>query len=189
MKKLLILLVSLLAAMMGFSQKQIWGTVTDAVTGTPIAGATIQTASGKGTSADDKGAFTLIAEKDGPLRISSAGYETLHTKTAAGTRFSLQPLSANLDVVVVGTRRAGRIKIETPVPVDVVNTRALLHTGRADLTALLNYTSPSQNYNKQSGSDGADHVDLASLRGLGQDQTLVLVNGKRRHQTAFVAVF
>ncbi|HEX7845672.1 MAG TPA: TonB-dependent receptor, partial [Chitinophagaceae bacterium] len=45
------------------------------------------------------------------------------------------------------------------------------------------------NYNKQSGSDGADHIDLATLRGLGPDQTLVLINGKRRHQTAFVAVF
>ena len=42
---------------------------------------------------------------------------------------------------------------------------------------------------KQTGSDGADHIDLATLRGLGPDQTLVLINGKRRHQTAFVAVF
>ena len=58
-----------------------------------------------------------------------------------------------------------------------------------DLTSVLNYSAPSFNYNKQSGSDGADHVDLATLRGLGPDQTLVLVNGKRRHQTAFVAVF
>ena len=54
---------------------------------------------------------------------------------------------------------------------------------------MLNYAAPSFNYNKQSGSDGADHIDLATLRGLGPDQTLVLVNGKRRHQTAFVAVF
>jgi iron complex outermembrane receptor protein len=53
----------------------------------------------------------------------------------------------------------------------------------------LNYAAPSFNYNKQSGSDGADHIDLATLRGLGPDQTLVLINGKRRHQTAFVAVF
>ncbi|MBK7680600.1 MAG: TonB-dependent receptor plug domain-containing protein [Chitinophagaceae bacterium] len=58
-----------------------------------------------------------------------------------------------------------------------------------DLSSVLNYAAPSFNYNKQSGSDGADHVDLATLRGLGPDQTLVLVNGKRRHQTAFVAVF
>ncbi len=49
--------------------------------------------------------------------------------------------------------------------------------------------APSFNYNKQSGADGADHLDLGALRGLGPDQTLVLINGKRRHQTAFVALF
>jgi iron complex outermembrane recepter protein len=49
--------------------------------------------------------------------------------------------------------------------------------------------APSFNYNKQSGSDGADHVDLGTLRGLAPDQTLVLINGKRRHTTALVGLF
>ncbi|HEY7162342.1 MAG TPA: TonB-dependent receptor plug domain-containing protein, partial [Acidobacteriota bacterium] len=93
-------------------------------------------------------------------------------------------------VVLVGTRRAGRVKMETPVPVDIVNVeQASMPTGKMDLTAVLNYAAPSLNYNKQTGSDGADHIDLATLRGLGPDQTLVLINGKRRHQTAFVAMF
>ena len=48
---------------------------------------------------------------------------------------------------------------------------------------------PSFNYNKQSGADGSDAIDFASLRGLGYDQTLVLVNGKRRHLSAFVNEF
>ncbi len=48
---------------------------------------------------------------------------------------------------------------------------------------------PSFNYNKQSGADGSDAIDFASLRGLGYDQTLVLVNGKRRHLAAFVNEF
>jgi iron complex outermembrane receptor protein len=64
-----------------------------------------------------------------------------------------------------------------------------ISTGNTDLTAILNTAAPSLNYNKQSGSDGADHIDLATLRGLGPDQTLVLLNGKRRHQTAFVSYF
>lgn len=54
---------------------------------------------------------------------------------------------------------------------------------------MLNFAAPSFNHAKQSGSDGADHVDLGTLRGMGPDQTLVLINGKRRHQTAFVSVF
>ena len=48
-----------------------------------------------------------------------------------------------------------------------------------DFTSVLNMAAPSFNYNKQSGADGADHVDLGTLRGLGPDQTLVLINGKR----------
>jgi iron complex outermembrane receptor protein len=104
---------------------------------------------------------------------------------------TLQALETTLqDVVLVGTRSSGRSKIETPVPVDIVNmAQAAIPTGRMDVSSILNFTIPSFNYNKQSGSDGADHIDLATLRGLAPDQTLVLVNGKRRHQTAFVAVF
>ncbi|MET0265660.1 MAG: TonB-dependent receptor, partial [Duganella sp.] len=49
--------------------------------------------------------------------------------------------------------------------------------------------SPSFNSTRQSGADGADLVDSAALRGLGSDQTLVLVNGKRRHTTALVNLF
>mgnify|MGYP003704832465 CR=1 FL=1 len=58
-----------------------------------------------------------------------------------------------------------------------------------DLTSSLNYAAPSFNFNKQSGADGADHLELGTLRGLGPDQTLVLINGKRRHSTALVALF
>ena len=54
---------------------------------------------------------------------------------------------------------------------------------------MLQYVAPSFNANKQSGSDGADHVDPASLRGLGPDQTLVLINGKRRHQSSLINLF
>ena len=54
---------------------------------------------------------------------------------------------------------------------------------------MLQYVAPSFNANKQSGSDGADHVDPASLRGMGPDQTLVLINGKRRHQSSLINLF
>src|SRR6266581_5898795 len=57
-----------------------------------------------------------------------------------------------------------------------------------DITQILNYTAPSFNSNRQTVSDGTDHIDPASLRGLGPDQVLVLVNGKRRHSSALVNV-
>lgn len=62
-------------------------------------------------------------------------------------------------------------------------------SGKIEINELLQYVAPSFNANKQSGSDGADHVDPASLRGLGPDQTLVLINGKRRHQSSLINLF
>src|SRR4030095_3750010 len=53
---------------------------------------------------------------------------------------------------------------------------------------LLTYTAPSFQSSRQAIADGTDHVDPAQLRGLGSDQVLVLVNGKRRHQSALVNV-
>jgi iron complex outermembrane receptor protein len=94
------------------------------------------------------------------------------------------------EIVFTGSRGGGRVRTETPVPIDVININQVgVPTARMDLTSALNYAAPSFNYNKQSGADGADHIDLGTLRGLGPDQTLVLINGKRRHQTAFVGLF
>jgi iron complex outermembrane receptor protein len=94
------------------------------------------------------------------------------------------------EVVVIGTRGGARIRTESPVPVDVIRVGDLaINSGRMDLTANLNFAAPSFNFNKQSGTDGADHVNIGTLRGLGPDQTLVLINGKRRHSIGLVAIF
>ncbi|MDG0864393.1 TonB-dependent receptor [Pelomonas aquatica] len=61
--------------------------------------------------------------------------------------------------------------------------------GQFDLAQTLQYLSPSFNSTRQTGADGADLIDSAALRGLGSDQTLVLVNGKRRHTVALVNLF
>jgi len=94
-------------------------------------------------------------------------------------------------VTVVGSRRIGNTSAtETPVPVDVIPmSRAAEQGGQFDLAQTLTYISPSFNSTRQTGADGADLVDSAALRGLGSDQTLVLVNGKRRHTTALVNLF
>ena len=94
-------------------------------------------------------------------------------------------------VTVVGSRRIGNTSAtETPVPVDVIPmSRAAEQGGQFDLAQTLTYISPSFNSTRQTGADGADLVDSAALRGLGSDQTLVLVNGKCRHTTALVNLF
>jgi iron complex outermembrane receptor protein len=94
-------------------------------------------------------------------------------------------------VRVVGTRRVGASSAtDTPVPVDIIPMTRLAEQGsQFDLAQTLTNISPSFNSTRQSGADGADLVDSAALRGLGSDQTLVLVNGKRRHTTALVNLF
>jgi iron complex outermembrane receptor protein len=80
--------------------------------------------------------------------------------------------------------------VNSAVPIDIINMKDLTtQSGKIEINQLLQYIAPSFNANKQSGSDGADHVDPASLRGMGPDQTLVLINGKRRHQSSLVTLY
>lgn len=197
MRKLtpLFVMVFLLCAIQAFAQQNtITGKITDAATGSPLEGVTVTVkATGAGTATAKDGSFSIKATPADKLLVSYIGYNLMEIAVGNQTSLTIQLTAAYTDLgqfVTIGTRRTGRIKTETPVPVDVVNiAQAAFPTGRMDVTSILNYAAPSFNYNKQSGADGADHIDLATLRGLGPDQTLVLVNGKRRHQTAFVAVF
>ena len=66
--------------------------------------------------------------------------------------------------MAVSTRGAPRAKTETPVPVDVIKINQVdMPTAKMDITSILNVSAPSFNYNKQSGADGADHVDLGPV--------------------------
>jgi len=195
MKKSLLLIIAVLLCSYALAQKTtIRGTVSDATTKEKLPGVTvIVKSSGQGTATDQNGQFTISAQTNDVLTIRFTGYKpqiiTLNGQTTLDIQLETTVATLN-EVVLVGTRSAGRVKLETPVPVDVVNVaKASSNTGRLDLTDILNYAAPSFNYNKQSGSDGADHVELGTLRGLGPDQTLVLIDGKRRHSTAFVSVF
>ncbi len=194
MKKLLFVSSILLFSGVVFAQQNYAVKVIDAKTGAsiPNASALIKT-SNKGATSNSEGSLFIEANKSQELEISSVGYKSATITLASATSIvvSLEATTINLDdVVVIGSRGVGRAKTETAVPVDVIKINQTgMPTGRMDLTSVLNMAAPSFNYNKQTGSDGADHIDLGTLRGLGPDQTLVLINGKRRHQTAFVALF
>lgn len=194
MRKLLFTLGFLLSSFFLFAQQSYNIQVVDSKTGKPVANASVKIkSSGKGISTNVNGSAVLQASAGDVLEISSIGYanQELRLSAQSNINVSLEPASIEyLDVVIVGTRGAPRAKIETAVPVDVIRINQVgLPTAKMDLTSALNMAAPSFNYNKQTGADGADHVDLGTLRGLGPDQTLVLINGKRRHQTAFVALF
>jgi len=176
-----------------FAQNQtIKGVVSDSK-GNALEGVTIKVANSKTVTTSNKnGSFTIAANTNDVVEFSSIGYES-KKQLAVGNSMNiiLTASTSDLqDVILVGSRGAGRVKTESPVPVDVIKlTDVGMNTARMDLTSTLNFVAPSFNYNKQSGADGADHVDIGTLRGLGPDQTLVLINGKRRHSTALVGLF
>lgn len=92
------------------------------------------------------------------------------------------------ELVTVGTRNPSRTVTETAVPVDVIGSSSLRRNGYTQTGQLLEALAPSFNFTETTISDGTDIVRPATLRGLGPDQVLVLVNGKRRHSQSWVNV-
>ena len=174
------------------------GRVTDAATGQAIPGVTVLAVGTQlGTTTNPNGEYTLslkpqtytfrfsfigFTSQDSQVALSGTGTQTLNIKLAGG--------SSSLDeVVVIGSRSAtARTNIQSAVPVDVISTKELKSFAQVDVSQILNYIAPSFNSNRQTVTDGTDHVDPASLRGLGPDQVLVLVNGKRRHTSALINI-
>ena len=122
-----------------------------------------------------------------PIILCGSLFVSAQEKNKASDSLSTQGID---EVTVTGSRNKKRTAIDTPVPVDVIDVKQISQaTGQVDVNQLLQFAAPSFNSNKQSGSDGADAVDPATLRGLGPDQTLVLLNGKRYHQSSLVNLF
>lgn len=91
-------------------------------------------------------------------------------------------------IIVTGTRRNDRTVADSPVPVDVIAADDLAQSGFTETNRLLNEQVPSFNFPQPSITDGTDVVRPATLRGLGPDQTLVLINGKRRHTASLLNI-
>lgn len=91
-------------------------------------------------------------------------------------------------VIVTGTRVADRTALDTAVPVDVISSEALGQLGNSEINQALSVALPSFTFPRPGLADGTDTVRPATLRGLAPDQTLVLVNSKRRHTAALVNV-
>jgi iron complex outermembrane receptor protein len=92
------------------------------------------------------------------------------------------------ELIVTGTRAEGRTRLESLAPVDVINQEALNKVGVTELNQALAVSLPSFNFPRPGLADGTDTVRPATLRGMAPDQTLVLVNSKRRHSASLVNV-
>jgi len=98
------------------------------------------------------------------------------------------PASSEQSIIVTGTRRTDRTVADSPVPVDVIGADAIATSGQTETNKILNDLVPSFNFPQPSIADGTDALRPATLRGLSPDQTLVLVNGKRRHVSALLNI-
>jgi iron complex outermembrane receptor protein len=99
-----------------------------------------------------------------------------------------QGINSDQAIVVTGTRRNDRTVADSPVPVDVIGAEAITNTGATETNKILNQLVPSFNFPQPSIADGSDALRPATLRGLSPDQTLVLINGKRRHVAALLNI-
>ncbi len=190
----------LIGAAVGANAQTALGTLTGRVTdtdGQALPGANVAVVSlslGATTGADGRYSFRAPAGSY-EVRASFVGYATERvTVTVRANDTVTQDFSLGDDyvgsgeVVVLGGRGGDRSVVNSPVPIDVITPLELRSSGFTETQQVLQLIVPSYNAPQASITDGSDHVRPATLRGLGPDQVLVLVNGKRRHTSALVHV-
>ncbi len=184
-----------LLVLMTFSiqAQNVEGTVTDE-SGYGLPGVNVtETGSITGTITDVDGNYSLkVSGLNSSLTFSYIGYTTLIKPINGNSVLNATMLEGLLlgEVQVVGSRSFKRSSTNSAVAIDIIDLSDIqTRNGQVEINQILQYAAPSFNASKQSGSDGADHIDPATLRGLGPDQTLVLINGKRRHQSSLINVF
>jgi iron complex outermembrane receptor protein len=132
---------------------------------------------------------TLLFATLSPIAIATPAYAQANQEAAQTPQGQAQGEAPDEQTIIVtGTRRADRTVADSPVPVDVIGSDAIENTGATETNKILNQLVPSFNFPQPSIADGSDALRPATLRGLSPDQTLVLVNGKRRHVSALLNI-
>jgi iron complex outermembrane receptor protein len=193
MKKILFILTLVFTVSLTAQEIKISGVVTDeskaSLPGTTI----IIKGSQRGTTSDIDGKYTISAKTGDVLQFSYVGLESKNViVTVTGTIINITLTGSGetlQDVVVIGSRNPSRTVTESAVPIDVISMKEIASQGpQVNLNQILNMVAPSFTSNTTTVADGTDHIDPAQLRGLGPDQVLVLVNGKRRHTSSLVNI-
>ncbi|THU35815.1 TonB-dependent receptor [Niastella caeni] len=156
----------------------------------PLAGVTV-TVKGKkkAVTTNSEGKFTISAERGDVLVITSIGFLSYEIPVTSEIYYTvkLKTNPAGMGAVtIIGSRGKPRTDVNRPVPVDVISSKELENTGQVDLGQQAQFTSPSFNSSKNAINGLTSYADPASLRGMSPDQSLVLVNTKRRHQFSAV---
>jgi iron complex outermembrane receptor protein len=184
----------------GTAAAQQTGTLTGTVTSTEgeaLTGANVVldgTQMGTATGADGSYRITDIQPGDYTVRVTFVGYQSVErdlsiqagaTRTA-NFQLEVAPLQGEGVTVTVGSRARDVAAEDLAVPVDVYGTEEIQLSGAFETGRILKQIAPSVNFPQNTLSDGMDALRSFTMRGLSPDQSLVLVNGKRRHKTALV---
>ncbi len=139
---------------------------------------------------DSAYALTSLSPQVNWTAIIAAGLCLLMLIVPAKARGASDNIEEVVDeIVVIGSRTPVRSALDSMRPVDLLSAADIKQAiGEQDSGKILRALLPSFNLIDSTISDGSDSVRPAALRGLGPDQTLVLINGKRRHPSALVHV-
>ena len=165
--------------------KTIQGIVYDKGTNEILIAATVTVkGSSKGAATDVEGKFSIEAAVGETLVISYVGYNSQEVIVDNRDFYEVYLVSGALieGITVVGSRGVARTDVERPVPVDIVDSKELRATGQTDLGQMIQFASPSFNSAKYGVNGTTNYAEPATLKGMSPDQSLVLINGKRRHQ-------
>ncbi len=182
----------LFSASPAMAQVELRGSVSDAESGEMLIGATVVVSgSARGTATNQTGEFLLrVPSLPVTLRISSIGYQATEVTVNNDDRLDVRLVPGiDLDeLVVVGSKGEPRTVLTSMVPIDNVNAAELELSGQPTIDQMINFRVPSYNSSNQTISDATAHFDPSELRNMGPSRTLVLVNGKRKNQSALVYV-
>lgn len=159
----------------------------------PLGGATVQEEGSLiGVTTNIDGIFEFEINQNNLVTVCFLGHNSKTVKLIANKFHTITLIAGQEleEVKIVGSRNKNRVANDTPVAIDFIDLeKTASKSSQVELNQFLQYAIPSFNATKQSGADGADHIDPATLRGLGPDQTLVLINGKRRHQASLINLY
>ncbi|WP_372745341.1 TonB-dependent receptor domain-containing protein [Lutibacter sp.] len=190
-KKILFIISFLFTIIINAQSYKVSGNVKDS-DNQPLPGVSVTVeGTSRGTITDFEGNYSISVESSENLIFNYVGFNKIKLQMDGTKTFNVVMQAGVVlnEVVVVGSRNPNRTAVDTSVPIDVIDVTELVTAGpQVNLNQILNYVAPSFSSNTQTIADGTDHIDPASLRGLGPDQVLVLINGKRRHNSSLINV-
>ncbi|MDJ1472585.1 TonB-dependent receptor [Xanthocytophaga flava] len=173
--------------------KTVTGKVTDKAE--PLVGVTVVVkGTTTGTVTNEKGAFSIkVPGDDAILIFSSVGYTAQEVAVGSKSEIDVSLLSDGLElseITVVGSRNANRTQLESVAPVDIISVNQMAQSmPQPDLSQMLKQVAPSFNALQQVGGDLDSHVTPVQLRNQPPNQTLLLLNGKRRHVSSLLQLY